>query len=443
MKKLTLAVLIAIVALVLGGSAMAEDINATKLMNILSTNKNLTRADFVFMLVKAAALEPEYTSFQFPLDVSKDSWYADPIKITLQKSIIKGYSDGTIRPEQEITQLEASTLIVRTIGLPDNAAAPDVYAASLPLSNTHWGYNVLSWVVSEGFLTDPDPNGNLTREESAVLLDKVFGTNQKARDFSKLAEQAQKSIKTMRISGTMDIKMKFNSETYGQADAPTEIRTVAGMTGELSMDQGMHQRIDYNLPVAGVPQSFTMEQYLTEGGMFIKMSNPQTGEAMWTKMPQKMFPKMSDIIKQQSNPITPETEKMFFYRYLGEDNYATKIAFYGKIDDFNKFMNMFSGQGLSPQGMQDMSKQVNGLIKSTSIKGTMLINKKTNLPESTKLFATVVFNKDNSQKGFAVESMIADYDCSYTDYDSSSISVTLPKEALSAKEIPITSQGIK
>ena len=100
-------------------------------------------------------------------------------------------------------------------------------------------------------------------------------------------------------------------------------------------------------------------------------------------------------------------------------------------------MSMFSGQAFQSQELQDMTKQNKGLIKSTSIRGTMTINNRTNLPQNTKLFASVMFNKDSTKNGVTMNSMIADYDFNYTDYDVMNIAVVLPQEALNAREIAV------
>ncbi len=69
------------------------------------------------MLVKAANLPAVDQQVYQAKDVDPHSWFA-PAMLTLQeKGILAGYPDGTLRPNQPLTGVEAASLTARTLGL--------------------------------------------------------------------------------------------------------------------------------------------------------------------------------------------------------------------------------------------------------------------------------------------------------------------------------------
>ena len=75
-------------------------------------NKSITRAEFVTMLVRFIGVQDEACSFS---DVSKAHWAYDYIATATQAGWIAGYSDGSFKPEQAITRAEAMTIINRVL----------------------------------------------------------------------------------------------------------------------------------------------------------------------------------------------------------------------------------------------------------------------------------------------------------------------------------------
>lgn len=49
-------------------------------------------------------------------DIRPSDWYAKPIQASVDKGIIKGYADGTFKPEGTISKAEFVTLLVRALG---------------------------------------------------------------------------------------------------------------------------------------------------------------------------------------------------------------------------------------------------------------------------------------------------------------------------------------
>ncbi|MBC7324833.1 MAG: S-layer homology domain-containing protein, partial [Moorella sp. (in: Bacteria)] len=84
----------------------------------------LTRGGFAVMLAEAARIKVEAADESLPGDVPAGSWYTRAFKVLWQEGIIYGYPNGTLRPDQEITVLEAVILTARALGLPNEITTP-------------------------------------------------------------------------------------------------------------------------------------------------------------------------------------------------------------------------------------------------------------------------------------------------------------------------------
>ena len=82
--------------------------------------KSITRAEFAKItcyllgLQNAANLSKGKTKFS---DVPSDYWASGFINVVSEQGIIKGYQNGTFKPEAKITYAEAITMLVRSLGL--------------------------------------------------------------------------------------------------------------------------------------------------------------------------------------------------------------------------------------------------------------------------------------------------------------------------------------
>lgn len=111
-------------------------------------NKNITRAEFVAMLVRFIGVQNENCSFT---DVSRDYWAYGCIATATKAGWIAGYADGTFKPEQPITRAEAMTIINRVLNRgvnekselmnfrawPDNDPSAWYYYEVIEASNEH------------------------------------------------------------------------------------------------------------------------------------------------------------------------------------------------------------------------------------------------------------------------------------------------------------------
>lgn len=102
-------------------------------------NSYITRAEFIKMAVEVAGFEDENTPISFT-DVKMSDWYYSYVKAGVQLGLLDGYSDGTFRPNNNITRAEATkiidTIVGRTIAYDD--IYKDVYYKDVKTSD--WSY---------------------------------------------------------------------------------------------------------------------------------------------------------------------------------------------------------------------------------------------------------------------------------------------------------------
>ena len=121
-------------------------------------NEPVTRAEFATLAAHFDNLELTDEN-KFP-DVSSSHWAVKYINSAAKKGWITGYSDGTFRPEANITRAEVVTLVGRML----NRAADEAYltanASSLPrsysdLAKTHWAYlAIMEASMSHDYIRD-------------------------------------------------------------------------------------------------------------------------------------------------------------------------------------------------------------------------------------------------------------------------------------------------
>ncbi|XEC95254.1 S-layer homology domain-containing protein [Paenibacillus tarimensis] len=75
--------------------------------------RNITRAEFAAMIVRSLGLEAAGTS-NFS-DVSSNKWYAGAVAAAAEAGIVKGYGNGTFKPEANITRKELAAMVVRAM----------------------------------------------------------------------------------------------------------------------------------------------------------------------------------------------------------------------------------------------------------------------------------------------------------------------------------------
>ncbi|XEC95806.1 S-layer homology domain-containing protein [Paenibacillus tarimensis] len=102
-----------------------EEINTLKMMDIVQgygdntfkPNQSITRAEFVKMTVDTLGLEAQTTELNFTDKNELRAWSEEYVQTAVKAGLIKGYDDGTFRPNQNISRAEMVTILVRGLEL--------------------------------------------------------------------------------------------------------------------------------------------------------------------------------------------------------------------------------------------------------------------------------------------------------------------------------------
>ncbi|MGM1048683.1 MAG: S-layer homology domain-containing protein [Bacillota bacterium] len=126
-------------------------------------------------------------------DVPVNHWAKDAIYSAVNKGYFKGYSDGTFRPNANITRAEFATLMSRV----SNNMVADEFGSFSDIKG-HWAENGVIKAIGMGFISTKDyPNGfkpgaSLTRTEMAKWMS--LGLAAKNEDFKQALSDTEDTL---------------------------------------------------------------------------------------------------------------------------------------------------------------------------------------------------------------------------------------------------------
>jgi len=148
-------------------------------------DRDITRAEFATIMVRALGLEAGVGDNGFS-DVKTSDWYCGYIETAVSYGLITGYSDGTFRPNDQITREQAMTIIARAMGITELEATltaseqndllagytDSSFAADYALSGIAACLGTA--VVNGRTATTICPQDNITRAEVAVVVQRLL-----------------------------------------------------------------------------------------------------------------------------------------------------------------------------------------------------------------------------------------------------------------------------
>ncbi|MFE5317758.1 S-layer homology domain-containing protein [Paenibacillus sp. NPDC056579] len=111
---------------------------------------NVTRAEFVVMLMNALKPGVQGSELVFQDNDSIQPWAERSISQAVQLGIVNGYSDGTFRPDANITHAEMATMVFKASGMPLPADPSTDYSddADIP----EWARDAVSAAEKNGII---------------------------------------------------------------------------------------------------------------------------------------------------------------------------------------------------------------------------------------------------------------------------------------------------
>lgn len=113
-------------------------------------------------------------------DVSRNDWYADYVGYLAKYDIIKGYEDGTFRPDAPVTRAEFVAMAVRCYDLFDEIENTIANVKYNDLNSNHWAYRDIAYATNEKWLNGYadgsfKPDINITRAEVVTVINHATG----------------------------------------------------------------------------------------------------------------------------------------------------------------------------------------------------------------------------------------------------------------------------
>jgi hypothetical protein len=139
-------------------------------------NNTVTRAKFAVMLMNTLKPQGAGAALTFTDTAKIGAWAQKAVAQAVQAGIIKGYEDGSFRPDAEIIRAEMAVMLANALGLPIEAKAATDFADNKDIPA--WAKGAVSADKKLGLLEGKgsnafDPNGKTTRAEAATVLLKV------------------------------------------------------------------------------------------------------------------------------------------------------------------------------------------------------------------------------------------------------------------------------
>lgn len=161
-------------------------------------------------------------------------WAAESIQNWVDKGYVKGYKDGSFRPDNHITRAEFIAITNRSFGF-DGLA--DIHYKDVKAS--HWAYNEFKHAQAAGYIAGFEdgtlrPNDQISRQEVAAIIARLLnlGEAKKSEDFLALTDIAQipdwsaGAISAMVDNGYMRLR---DDSSFAPSAAATRAEVIAAL----------------------------------------------------------------------------------------------------------------------------------------------------------------------------------------------------------------------
>ena len=140
-------------------------------------NVKINRAEFTQLILKSFNYVIAEKIKEKPFtDVPLEKWYAPAVATAVEQKLIKGYSDGTFRPEQIMTRAEALKVALEASKTTIKTTKGNEYS---DLAQNAWYTRYINFATSEGIMTGYNngtfrPSGQITRGEVTKIISTIL-----------------------------------------------------------------------------------------------------------------------------------------------------------------------------------------------------------------------------------------------------------------------------
>lgn len=145
---------------------------------IAQPSSQLQKKGTIYFSNLEAIYSDKYTPSSY-FDVKKSHWAYGSIQYLNTSGLIKGYPNGTFKPNGSLTRAEAASLIARALNLKATKSNP-----FSDVKKNHFAYGDIAAVAEQGIVSGRGdgkfhPEGALTRAEMASILNRAFTLTKK------------------------------------------------------------------------------------------------------------------------------------------------------------------------------------------------------------------------------------------------------------------------
>ncbi|MFJ7669435.1 S-layer homology domain-containing protein [Lysinibacillus sp. NPDC097195] len=156
---------------------------------IFQPNKDITRSQFVAIMVRGLGLKPSEATNSFS-DVAENAWYKDYLTTATEYNLIQGYGNGKFGPNDKITRQQAMTILARALTLTiinTDITDKEVNTILAPFKDKQeiadFAKRYIALSVKAGLVTGRSnqtiaPAENISRAEVAVIIERFLKTSQ-------------------------------------------------------------------------------------------------------------------------------------------------------------------------------------------------------------------------------------------------------------------------
>ncbi|WP_339848589.1 S-layer homology domain-containing protein [Paenibacillus sp. FSL W7-1088] len=137
--------------------------------------RNVTRAEMATLITRILGTSTLEGSHEFT-DVTSSHWAQASISAAAQSGSVQGYTDGSFKPDQAITRAEMAVVLQPLLTSAQMTTAPTAFTDM----NEHWAQQAVEQLSSAGVVTGYKdgmfrPSQPITRAEAVTMLNKLIG----------------------------------------------------------------------------------------------------------------------------------------------------------------------------------------------------------------------------------------------------------------------------
>ncbi|WP_442603207.1 S-layer homology domain-containing protein [Paenibacillus sp. KN14-4R] len=197
-------------------------------VRLIKPEGNVTRAEFVAILLRAADVKIEASETRFE-DSTKEDWFHDTVATASKLGIVAGKSETKFAPNESITRAEVSAIMNRFF---EKTISFDGQAVAFKDIQDHWAKADIEQIskagVVVGYGDEFRPENNATRAEAASMIERALHKEQKSLPdteiFIKKMNDSNDVTKKLIESKDLEAGYKYYAEeTMGYEAASGEV----------------------------------------------------------------------------------------------------------------------------------------------------------------------------------------------------------------------------